>query len=292
MQEQIRPSYYAVIPANIRYDTEIPDGAKLLYGEITALCDKEGYCWASNSYFSGLYGKSTDTISRWISALARRGYIYTLVDNAAGNSRKIWLKESVEFNKKQADPIRKNADRVSAKMPKPSPQKYGDPHRKNAEHNNTVSITINGGEGAAPAHELQNHSLEEGKCPPPFPATPPQEFGYNDRPRAETPTELQAALSAFYDAHPAEWQAHLETFAREAMRVWGRRPDAGDQQRALEGYCTFAVETGKTNYTYQAQNARLRRWFADQPTMQKPAQQPQQQAAKEQAAGPIYKRFD
>lgn len=158
MQEQIRPSYYAIIPANIRYDTEIPDGAKLLYGEITALCDKEGYCWAFNSYFSGLYGKSTDTISRWISALARRGYIYTLVDNAAGNSRKIWLKESVEFNKKQADPIRKNADRVSAKMPKPSPQKYGDPIRKNAEHNNTVSTTINGGEGSAPAPELQNPS--------------------------------------------------------------------------------------------------------------------------------------
>ena len=70
-----KKSYYAVIPANIRYDESLPPNAKLLYGEITALCNSEGYCWASNKYFAELYGVSVVSISKWINALASRGYI-------------------------------------------------------------------------------------------------------------------------------------------------------------------------------------------------------------------------
>lgn len=74
-----KKSYYAIIPANIRYDESIPPNAKLLYGEITALCNAEGYCWASNKYFADLYGVSPITISRWINVLASRGYISTRI---------------------------------------------------------------------------------------------------------------------------------------------------------------------------------------------------------------------
>ena len=72
-----KKSYYAIIPANVRYDKTLPANAKLLYGEITALCNEKGYCWASNNYFAVLYEVSKETISRWIKALSDNKYIYT-----------------------------------------------------------------------------------------------------------------------------------------------------------------------------------------------------------------------
>ena len=69
------PNYYAVIPAEIRYCKELTANAKLLYGEISALCNKDGYCWASNGYFSKLYGVSNASISRWIRDLEKQGFI-------------------------------------------------------------------------------------------------------------------------------------------------------------------------------------------------------------------------
>lgn len=70
-----KPSYYAIIPADIRYDSDLPDKAKLLYGEITALCNLNGECWAGNEYFSKLYEVSDVSISQNISKLKEKGYI-------------------------------------------------------------------------------------------------------------------------------------------------------------------------------------------------------------------------
>jgi DNA-binding transcriptional MocR family regulator len=69
------PNYYAIIPGEVRYDTNLKDKAKLLYGEITALSDKNGYCYASNRYFAELYNVSQTTISLLIKNLVDSGYI-------------------------------------------------------------------------------------------------------------------------------------------------------------------------------------------------------------------------
>ena len=81
-----KKSYYAVIPANVRYDESLPPNAKLLYGEITALCNAEGYCWASNKYFADLYGVSISSIKRWIKALIDKGYITSRLIYKEGSS--------------------------------------------------------------------------------------------------------------------------------------------------------------------------------------------------------------
>ncbi len=88
-----QPSYYAVIPANVRY-ADIPANAKLLYGELTALTSKEGYCWASNSYLADLYRVSPGTISEWIRCLKEGGFIFYEIERM--NQRKIYLSEKPE----------------------------------------------------------------------------------------------------------------------------------------------------------------------------------------------------
>ena len=70
-----KPNYYAIIPGNVRYDPELKDKAKLLYGEITALSNKEGYCYASNEYLGNLFDLPKETISRKIKLLQDKKYI-------------------------------------------------------------------------------------------------------------------------------------------------------------------------------------------------------------------------
>ena len=86
-----KPSYYANIPANVRYSNLKPN-AKLLYGEITALSNKLGYCFASNSYFAELYGVSKNTVSRWISDLNKLGFITVQIER---NSNKEIIKRII-----------------------------------------------------------------------------------------------------------------------------------------------------------------------------------------------------
>lgn len=78
-QQPIR-GFYAVIPADVRYDENLTPNAKLLYGEITALCNEYGECQVSNGYFADLYGVTTTSISTWISGLQKWGYLNTIID--------------------------------------------------------------------------------------------------------------------------------------------------------------------------------------------------------------------
>ena len=72
-----KPTYYAIISAEVRYDKNLSANAKLLYGEITCLTNENGFCFATNKYFADLYDKSKVTISKWISELVSSGYLST-----------------------------------------------------------------------------------------------------------------------------------------------------------------------------------------------------------------------
>lgn len=116
------PSYYAIIPANVRYDQNLPGKAILLYGEITALCNQKGYCWASNDYFAKLYGVNSKSIQRWIKNLEDQGYI----------SREV-------FYKKGTKEIERRNIRLNTT---PHLKNKVTPHLKN-EADNTTSINKN-----------------------------------------------------------------------------------------------------------------------------------------------------
>lgn len=132
-------SYYAVIPANIRYDESIPPNAKLLYGEITALCNAEGYCWASNKYFADLYGVSTVSISKWINALAAKGYI---------SSEIVYKEGTKQIDKRYItivhDPIKEKFNTSITNVCDPIKEMFNTPIKEKLKENNTsLNTTFN-----------------------------------------------------------------------------------------------------------------------------------------------------
>ena len=70
-----KPNYYAVIPAEVRYNKKLTPNAKLLYAEITALCNMNGKCTASTQYFCRLYEVSRASIQNWLRLLDNHSYI-------------------------------------------------------------------------------------------------------------------------------------------------------------------------------------------------------------------------
>lgn len=129
-----KPAYYANIPATVRYDKRLTPNAKLLYGEITALCNQEGYCWAMNAYFADLYGVSKTSISAWIGNLKEAGHI-TVQMNYKDGSKHILnryiriLGEGIQDN--LHTPIRKLDDPIQ------------DIFVDNSTINTTSNITVN-----------------------------------------------------------------------------------------------------------------------------------------------------
>lgn len=96
---KIYPNYYAVIPGSVRYDNTITAQAKLLYGEIAALCNERGFCWATNGYFGKLYGLNPKYVSGIIASLEAAGHIVIEV-STNGGARNIFLAEAMAKNLK------------------------------------------------------------------------------------------------------------------------------------------------------------------------------------------------
>lgn len=93
----VKPGYYSVIPAEVRYCEALgKPTARDLYGEIAALCNKHGYCFATNQYLADLYGIEARTIRRYLALLEKHGFIYV----KAGVQRKIYLAHASKFDPK------------------------------------------------------------------------------------------------------------------------------------------------------------------------------------------------
>jgi hypothetical protein len=97
-----KPNYYAVIPAEVRYNKKLTPNSKLLYAEITALCNMNGKCTASTQYFCRLYEVSRASIQNWLRLLEKNDYITRDVKYRQGSkeilSRSIKLVATPKLN--------------------------------------------------------------------------------------------------------------------------------------------------------------------------------------------------
>ena len=134
MTEQ--PNYYSIIPANIRYNKNLKPNEKLLYGEITALCDKNGYCWATNNYFAELYEVHKNTIGTWINHLKELGYIDVVI--IYKDRTKEIDKRIIKINTtRDKHPINEIIDTYQSKDCYPINEKIDTPINEIIEGNNT-----------------------------------------------------------------------------------------------------------------------------------------------------------
>lgn len=186
MGEELRPGYWAVIPAKVRYDKELRPNAKLLYAEISALADSRGYCWASNEYLGQLFGLATRTIQELVAGLTEKGYVEVeVVRDPQTNEvleRRIWV------------------DKPPLESAPPS---CGNPHDPSGENPHDPSC----------GNPHVEQSKEEFNNIPPKPPKGGRRRNVKKEPK-KTADWKPERFEAFYAVYP--WKTHRQ----EAIRAW------------------------------------------------------------------------
>ena len=125
-----QPSYYSILTANVRYDKELKANEKLLFSEITALSNRNGYCHANNNYFANLYNVSKTSISNWINHLKERGYLKVEM-----------IKDGKEIKERRlfpiSTPIKENFNTTSKNIYEGNKEKFNSPIKENFKENIT-----------------------------------------------------------------------------------------------------------------------------------------------------------
>lgn len=112
-----RPGYWAVLPTAVRYDDRIPASAKVLYAELSALAEADGYCWAGNDYFAKVFQMTEKSIREQLHALDEAGYIR--IEEERGNhnvllTRRIYVGLNPLFH--AAEPLNEKVPPLNEKV--------------------------------------------------------------------------------------------------------------------------------------------------------------------------------
>ena len=108
-EKQSQENFYSVILTEVMRHSSLLAEEKILYGHISSLCNRYGYCYASNQYFADLFkGRkkrasdktgdekiSTRTICRWLKSLKEYGFV--IYKNSKSKHRKIYLQTQREL---------------------------------------------------------------------------------------------------------------------------------------------------------------------------------------------------
>lgn len=125
-----RIGYFAVIPATVLFNNSLKPNEKLLYALITALSNKEGYCFASNKYLGEKLGVDPKTITSWLADL--RKYNYIMVDIIRNENKEIIQRKIYPHD------VPYPLNNVY-----PSPSKSVEPTHQKSEENNINNKNIN-----------------------------------------------------------------------------------------------------------------------------------------------------
>lgn len=71
----MKVSAYAVLPAEVRYDSKLSPSAKLLYAEITAAATFEGLCDEDREYFAKYLKCDVRSVYRYVTELESAGHL-------------------------------------------------------------------------------------------------------------------------------------------------------------------------------------------------------------------------
>lgn len=187
--DQAKPSYWAVLPAAVRYDPKLAPNAKLLYAEISSLTDQKGYCYASNAYFIRLFELCERTIIRLLRALEAAGYI-TIEDDQGGRTvRKIYA----GVNPAAAYPD-KNVTPTPTKLSPPGDKIVTHTKKENSTEDHPPKAPQGAGAGKKPKKKRRSEYK-------PTPDWRPETFAafWDAYPRGEA---KQAAIKAWDKLHP------------------------------------------------------------------------------------------
>ena len=128
------PNYYAILPAPVRYSEMLSPTAKLLYAEITALAQKEGFCWATNGYFARLFYVHKKYVSQLLQELEHEKAVKIDINKEGGNKRKIY--PNIAYLKDfKTPPIQLQLDRGIPLQLDRYPTKPGYPIQQNLDSN-------------------------------------------------------------------------------------------------------------------------------------------------------------
>lgn len=222
-QYQERFSAYVVIPAQVFFDSELPERAKMLYGLISSMCNHAGYCWAKNSTLARYLGATEDkTVRRHLSALKDRGYISVAQENEGGVTiRKIYITDIESMRNR---PVKN--DRPPGHFCPDRPVKND--RQNNINNNNIPPIApLEGGEGATSNSQSKK-------------TRPRQKAGAP----VALPPEQEQSFKAFWEAFPVHkdkqrarlrWAqiAPSEDLAKEIIDAVARLKKTDDWSRGI-----------------------------------------------------------
>ena len=137
----MKPGYWAVLPADVRYDPGLPPMARLLYAEISSLTDQVGFCYASNAYFQKVFEIAERTLQRHLRVLEEHGYL-RIEDGDGGHGRR---RIYAGVNPANGNPD-KNDGVTPTKMTGAPDKNDGDNKKVNKKENQSPQSPPGGGE--------------------------------------------------------------------------------------------------------------------------------------------------